>query len=133
MLVMPCSSVAGAAAAAPSKAAAGSVYKSKAAHLSCIAYDEIGPHNIRRPLRGATRPVQGSPAPSTDDPRGLQSAMPRRTVLLTLGTGGLCAAGSMPAAAADAAKRRNLAVAEVQNIIERDFVEVRFRANGAGA
>ncbi len=59
--------------------------------------------------------------------------MPRRAVLLAIGMGVLCATASMPATAADAAKRRNLPVAELQNIIEQDFVEVRSEKLERGA
>jgi len=131
MLRMPCCG----AAVRPPQAAAGSPCRtSKAVHRSCVMHDEIGTRNISTPLRRASRPAQHSPAPTADGQSELLlPAMPRRAVLLAVGTGVLSATPSMPADAADAAKRRNLPVAELLNIIEQDFVEVRSEGTEHGA
>ena len=133
MLVMPCSGAARAATTQPPQTAPGAPCTGKAVPRSCMTHDELGPHNARTPLRIASRPAQRSAAPCTPSQSELHLTLPRRAVLLALGTGLLCTTASMPAAAADAAKRRNLPVAELQNIIEQDFVEVRSEGKEPGA
>ena len=131
MLFKPCSGTARTAARPPYVAAGSSC--GRAVQRPCIMHGEIRPCNTVTPLHRASHPARCSPAPSTGDQSDPQPALPRRAVLLAVGTGVLCATASMPAAAEDAAKRRNLPVAELQNIIEQDFVEVRSEGMEPGA